>query len=105
MAGTQRFIDVFGHTVELATERWLHVLEAHQELKVLEDLIPKTLQAPDVVMSSVHDPKARLYYRFFDQVWHGKYLVVVVQSNHQRAILTAYLTDKIKRGERLWPSS
>lgn len=101
----QRFRDAFGHTIELTAERWLHVLDAHPELRDGERLIPETLQEPEVVARSVYDPQARLYYKRFPHLWHGKYLVVVVKLNRRHFLLTAYVTDTIKRGERLWPST
>lgn len=104
MMASRNFSDAFGQTIELTAERWLHVLGEHQELKAFEDLIPQTLQQPDVIIRSVYDLQVRLYYKWFPQLWHGKYLVVVVKSNRRHVVLTSYITDKIKGGERLWPS-
>ena len=104
MGVSRSFVDAFGQTIELTAERWLHVLEAHQELQAHEPLILQTLQEPDAVARSVHDPYVRLYYKRYPQFWHGKFLVVVVKLNHRHFILTAYITDKIKGGARLWPS-
>lgn len=104
MTTRRRFVDAFGQTIELTEERWSHVLEAHQELRVLEELIPQVLRAPDAVVRSLYDPAVRLYYKWFASVWHGTYLVVVVKSNHRHFILTAYITEKLKGGVRLWPS-
>ncbi len=102
--GSRSFVDAFGQTIELTAERWLHVLDEHQELRGHEDLIPKTLQEPEAVARSVHDPHVRLYYKRYPQLWHGKLFVVVVKLNHRHFMLTAYITDKIKGGARLWPS-
>jgi hypothetical protein len=102
MASERRFIDAFGQIIELTAERWLHVLVEHQELQAFEDLIPQTLQGPDEVAKSVHDPNVRLYYKLFPHLWHGKYLVVVVKCDQRHFLLTAYITDKVKGGARLW---
>ena len=103
MATLRSFVDAFGHTIELTAERWLHVLAAHQELHALENLIPEALQKPDAVVRSIYDPQVRLYYKQFSHIWHGKYLVVV-KLNRRHFMLTAYITDKIKGGTRVWPS-
>ena len=104
MESSRSFSDAFGHTIELTPERWFHVLAEHQELEAFDHLIPETLQAPDDVVRSIYDPKVGLYYKWFPSLWHGKYFVVVVQFNRHHFILTAYITDKIKGGVRLWPS-
>ena len=104
MTAPRSFVDRFGHTIELTTERWLHVLDRHQELQEFEYLIPQTLREPDLVTHSVYDPKVRLYYKRFAHLWGGKFFVVVVRFNQRCFLLTAYLTDRIKGGERVWPS-
>ena len=105
MSIPRTFLDLFGHPIELTAERWLHVLEEHQELQAFEHLIPATLRNPDLITRSVYDPMTRLYYKWFSALWHGKYFVVVVHSGVRYTVLTAYLTHKIKGGEQLWPSN
>jgi hypothetical protein len=58
------------------------------------------------VVQSFSDPEARLYYRFyFRTMVGGKYLCVVVKTLGADAfVLTAYLTDRIKKGVPLWPT-
>lgn len=58
-------------------------------------------------MQSFSDPQARLYYRFsFRSMVGGKYLCVIVKEFGSDAfVLTDYLTDRIKRGETLWPKN
>ena len=101
---SQRFIDVFGHTIELSSARWRHVLARHQELKLLQHFIPPTLLQPDAIVRSIYDENVKLYYKFFPDLRHGKYLVVVIHFTHRNEILTAYVTHKIKGGARLWPN-
>jgi len=59
------------------------------------------------VVQSLSDPQARLYYRFyFGTLVGNKYVCVVVKVTDTDAfVLTAYLTDRIKRGVRIWPSA
>ena len=104
MAESRHFSDASGYAIELTAERWLHVLSQHQELETLESLLAEVLQHPEVIVRSVHDPQVRLYYKPFPHLWHGKYLVVVVKFERRCFILTAYITDKIKGGTKLWPS-
>ncbi len=51
------------------------------------------------------DPEARLYYRSYVGTRVGdKWLCVVVKLTGEDAfVLTAYLTDKAKRGVQIWP--
>ena len=58
-------------------------------------------------LESLFDPEVRLYYRFYRMTAVGhKYLCVVVKMSRGDAfVLTAYLTDSIKRGWRLWPET
>ena len=71
----------------------------------LEPAIEETLLRPEQVTESFSDPKATLYYRFYVKTLvGGKYLCVVVKTGDADAfVLTAYLTDKIKRGKPIWP--
>lgn len=71
----------------------------------MEEMIEEVLKAPERVIESVSDPEARLYYRFyFDTPMAGKFLCVVVKAGEREPfVLTAYLTDRIKRGRQLWP--
>lgn len=70
----------------------------------MEQAIQATVAAPDVVIQSLADPQAQLYHRFYFGTRVGeKYLCVVVKVQGEDAfILTAYLTDRIRKGEVLW---
>lgn len=71
----------------------------------LEAAIEETLARPERVTESIADPQARLYYRFYPETPVGaKYLCVVVRLLAQDAfVVTAYLTDRVKRGAQIWP--
>jgi hypothetical protein len=98
--------DFQGLEVRLTEERLNHILE-HPEMSDREAAIEETVLSPEQVLESLFDPTARLYYRFYRMTAVGdKYLCVVVKMNHGDAfVLTAYLTDSIKRGWRLWPET
>ena len=97
--------DYRGVAIRLTDERLAHIRE-HPEMVPLQDAIGETLRIPDRVMTSVADPDARLYYRLYRATSVGdKYLCVVVKAPDDGGfVLTAYLTDRIKRGVHLWPA-
>ena len=99
-------LDYRGVSIRLTDERFAHILE-HPEVAPLQNAIEETLSTPERVMVSVADPEARLYYRSYRATRAGdKYLCVVVKSSDEGGfVLTAYLTDKIKRGIQLWPET
>jgi hypothetical protein len=68
--------------------------------------IEQALASPEHVIQSRRDPEVRLYYRRTDETGHGdRFICVVVKVTRQDAfIITAYLTDRVKQGDRLWPS-
>ncbi len=73
----------------------------------LQGTIEETLSIPERVIASAADPDAWPYYRFYRGTAVGdKYVCVVVKSpNDGRFVLTAYLTDKVKKGAQLWPET
>lgn len=98
--------DFQGRSIRLTEERRAHILE-HAEMSSMEAEIEETLARPERVVQSFSDPQAKLYYRFyFRTVVGGKYLCVVVKTLEADAfVLTAYLTDRIKNGVLLWPTT
>jgi hypothetical protein len=98
--------DCQGLEVRLTDERLEHILE-HPEMTGREAAIEHTLANPEHVIESLSDPEIRLYYRFYrGTVVGGKHLCVVVKITESDAfVLTAYLTDSVKRGWRIWPET
>ncbi len=97
--------DRMGHHVRLTEERRAHIL-GHPEMTELADQLSGTLREPELVIRSNSDPSVQLTYRFMPRTLVGpKWLCVVVKYTGEDAfVLTAYLTDKPKKGEQLWPS-
>ncbi len=95
--------DYRGRNIRLTEERLKHILE-HPEMKGMARHIKETLLEPQRVIQSISDKDANLYYRFYIGTKVGdKYLCVVVKMIKQDAfVLTAYLTDSIKRGDIIW---
>jgi hypothetical protein len=96
--------DCFGRAVRLTDERLAHILE-HPELSGLADEIENVLREPAEVRLSRSDESVQLFYNFYAQTKvGGKWLCIVVKATPDDAfVITAYLTDKLKAGETLWP--
>ena len=99
-----RFIDYEGRVIRLTDERWAHI-EEHPEMVGLRKSVAETLREPGAVIESASDPSARLYYRFYHRTMvGGKHLCVVVKLIDDDAfVVTAYLTDRVKKGTPVWP--
>jgi hypothetical protein len=97
--------DYQGLEIRLTDERLRHILE-HPEMADMAPAIEEALLHPQRVIESPSDPTVHLYYRFyFRTIVGGKFLCVVVKMAAVGAfILTAYLTDRIKKGSQLWPN-
>ena len=98
--------DYLGRDVRLTEERKQHIL-AHPEMTDLESAVERTLREPELVIQSRSDEAATLNYRYYFGTRVGdKWLCVVVKYSAADAfVLTAYLTDKPKKGEQLWPTA
>jgi hypothetical protein len=96
--------DCFGFSVRVTDERLAHILD-HREMKEMEVEIERAVQQPQIVRRSRSDAAVRLFYQFYPQtIVRGKWLCVVVKYMTDDAfVVTAYLTDKPKAGEDLWP--
>ena len=96
--------DFQGLEIRLTDERLSHIL-AHPEMVGMQTAIEETLLQPTAVVQSLSDPEARLYYRYYVGTMVGdKFLCAVVKvSENEAFVLTAYLTDKPKKGLQLWP--
>lgn len=96
--------DHTGLAIRLTDERLAHILD-HPEMKEMTKAVEETLLRPERVVESFSDPQARLYYRFYFGTLVGdKYVCVIVKvSSDDAFVLTAYLTDRIKKGVTIWP--
>jgi hypothetical protein len=70
----------------------------------LEQAIEETILRPEHGIESFSDPTAKLHYRYYSKTLvGGKCLCVVVKTVDADAfVLTAYLTDKVKKGTSIW---
>jgi len=96
-----------GNDIEFSDERENHIRSNHPDLlpQYLTQ-IEQTLNDPDQVNRSLRMSTARLFYKKFDEIGHGKFIVVVVVSELNEIIrhwiITAYSTRKITNGELEW---
>ncbi|MDO8749603.1 MAG: hypothetical protein Q7K03_00420 [Dehalococcoidia bacterium] len=88
-----------GLTIRLTDERLGHILD-HPEMVAMEAAIEETLAAADQIVQSRSDSQVRLYYRRYNETAvDDKLLCVVVKVLRDDAfVITAYLTDRTKRG-------
>ncbi len=95
--------DVFGRKIRFTDERKFHILR-RVEMKGQENKIIETVQKPDAVRHSISDKNVHLYYKFYQKTPVGeKYLLTALKVfNGEGFIITAFFTDKIKRGEIIW---
>ena len=105
MKGSRILVDHEGRSVRLTDERSIHIL-GHPEMKGMEGEIATTLGNPQVVVQSRTDSNARIHHRQLPETRFGaKWLAVVsIVRGDDAFVVTAYLTDKPKRGTVLWPS-
>jgi hypothetical protein len=89
--------------VRLTDERREHLM-SHPEMVALEPLLARAIESPSVVVRSRADDAVLLYYRPATTAWFGAKLlcVVIKHTNGDAFVITAYLTDKIKSGDRVW---
>jgi hypothetical protein len=104
MRATQ-LTDYLGRKIRLTAERRRHIVKTHPEMAEWVDSIGSVLSHPEKVVRSRSDPEAELFYIWQPRTRVGpKYLCsVVVVKKDDAFVLTAYLTDSIKRGQVLWP--
>ncbi len=103
---TMMLKDRFGRTIELSPECWTHILETHPEIRGRIDVMNETLKSPDIVKRSVYTSNVLLFYKYYDYIYNGKYICIVIKILDEGCFVsTAYITDKIKRGEMVWKKS
>ncbi|MCD6124382.1 hypothetical protein J7J62_04330 [bacterium] len=98
------FKDINNRLIRLTDERKRHIEVDHPEMSGQIAKIGDTLLNPDIIVKSNVDPEVNLYYKFYPVTpVSEKYLCVVVKMRIDDIfIITAYFTNKVKRGEILW---
>ncbi len=89
-----------GKETSITKDYWNFIVrEKHPIIKGKEILVKEALANPAQVKSSQKDSNVVLYYHNFED----KYICVVVRHQDGTGfIITAYITDKIKKGKKVW---
>lgn len=94
--------DCRGETVRLTDERVQHVISQHPEVASLGgQAIGDALMQPDAIIVSASGD--RLYYRYYRGTEVGDKFICVVVKSIEEFVVTAYMTDRQKKGVRVWP--
>lgn len=90
--------------IRFTDERENHIEQDHPEMVNQYNKIKATLRNPSIIVRSITDQKAELFYKNYKKTpVTEKYLCVVVKSlKDDSFIITAYFTDTIKKGEIIW---
>ncbi len=68
------YIDIFKASIELTDERWRHIIREHPEVEQYRERIQEVLSDPDYVKASNRDSEVLLYYKFYEDIFSGKYM-------------------------------
>jgi hypothetical protein len=98
--------DVFGDVIRLSDERWQHICDHHPVMEKYLLRIQSTLTAPDVIQRSATNSNEYRYYKFFQDIYGGKYVFVpVVKQEVDNFVVTAFIVRAIRgKGELIWVS-
>lgn len=99
----QTFVDLFDRKIILTDEIKGHILK-RPEMIDQDNKIKETLSAPELLKRSVSEEKVVIYYKYYIKtpVTHKYLAVIVMISEKQNFIISAYFTDRIKKGEIVW---
>ena len=87
-----------GKKIRVTSAYWNKIIQTkHRMMKGKEDIVKETLKNPSEIRKSIKDLKIFLYYRKIN----GKYSCVVTKHlNGDGFVITTYITDRIKIGEK-----
>ncbi len=91
-----------GFVVRSTASYWALIEGKHPEIVDRRQEVEICLQFPDQIRQSKVDRAAYLFYRSRPP-YH--LCVVVKRLNGIGFVVTCYLTDKIKEGDKIWPTS
>lgn len=85
--------------IKLSSVRREHIITTHPIMEAYLGKLKMVLEKPDEIRYSNYADDVLLFYRYFDKIEGGKYIAVVVNLIGA-IIITAYLTSRIKTGEK-----
>jgi len=92
-------ITPLGARVRTTKEYWEYIVNVkHRLMKGKEDMVKEILMDPNEIYRSQIDQNVFLYYKKYDRL----YCVVVRHMGNEGFLITAYPTDKMKEGDRIW---
>jgi hypothetical protein len=91
-----------GFRVRVTQDYWELITSIkHPIMAGREEEVKATLRGPDEIRRSKSDPNVFLFYKV-ERV--GRWICAVSRRlNGDGFLITAYLTDAVKEGERIWP--
>jgi len=92
------FMTIIGK-IKLSSTRRTHIIQNHPIMEDYLKNLRRVLEKPDQIRYSTYNQNVLLFYRYFDKIENGKYIVVVV-GKLKGLVRTAYLTHRIKTGEK-----
>ena len=87
-----------GFRVVVSQEDWEAIVAKHPEMAERSGDVALALSSPDEVRRSRRDERVLLFYRMERT---RRWVVAVAVANGR--LITAYRTDAIKEGTRIWP--
>ncbi len=94
--------DKFNNKIKLTDNQWNHIVKEHPEVEPYKNRLSEVLGKPDLVKRSKRNRDTFLYYRYYKDIYRGKYLLAVAEIKEKSMILTCYITDRIKEGGAIW---
>jgi hypothetical protein len=97
------FTDYSGRQIRLTQERLAHLLR-HPEMDGQITRVQETLLQPELVVSTVVNQDVFVYHRYYQTTpVTSKFLLVVVkQTTDDAFILTAFFSNRQKKGKIVW---
>jgi hypothetical protein len=91
-----------GFAVRVTRQRWLLISESkHPVMAGRETVVRRVLEAPDEIRQSRSDSRVLLFYKGdAPKRWT---CAVAKRADDDGLLITAYPTDAIKEGVRVWP--
>jgi len=90
-----------GFSVDISRERWDLIVSAkHPVMRGREEDVRAALEHPDEIRRSRRDERVLLFYRL-ERL--GRWMCAVIRRTDAGGLLvTAYPTNAVKEGERIW---